>query len=58
MYLSQKFAFEVLNKDRLHLGTKPENARAKHVYHATGFTLVDPKNTASFHMLKEDYLKR
>jgi len=34
MYLSQKFAFEVLGSDRLYLGTKVENVRAQHVYHS------------------------
>jgi RimJ/RimL family protein N-acetyltransferase len=58
MYLSQKFAFEVLERNRLYLGTKPENLRAQHLYHATGFSLINPENIASFHMLKEDYIKR
>ena len=52
MYLSQKFAFEVLNRDRLYLGTKVNNARAIHLYHTTGFSLVDPNNTAYFHISK------
>ena len=56
MYLSQKFAFEVLGRDRLYLGTKVENVRAQHVYHATGFTLIDPENIARFHIFKESYL--
>jgi len=55
MYLSQKFAFEVLGRARLYLGTKPENVRARHVYHATGFSLVNPDNVASFHIMKEAY---
>jgi len=55
MYLSQKFAFEVLGRDRLYLGTKAENTRAQHVYHSTGFSLVNPENIARFHILKEDY---
>ncbi|MCL2387607.1 MAG: GNAT family N-acetyltransferase [Defluviitaleaceae bacterium] len=55
MYLSQKFAFEILNRNRLHLGTKVENLRAQHLYHATGFKLVNPEHIAYFHMLKEDY---
>ena len=55
MYLSQKFSFEVLGRDRLYLGTKVENIRAQHVYHATGFTLVDPENIAAFHIFKESY---
>jgi RimJ/RimL family protein N-acetyltransferase len=54
MYLSQKFAFEVLNRDRLYLGTKVNNARAIHLYHTTGFSLVDPNNTAYFHILRND----
>ena len=53
MYLSQKFAFEVLGRNRLYLGTKVENVRAQHVYHTTGFTLVNPENIASFHIVKE-----
>ena len=56
MYLSQKFAFEVLGRNRLYLGTKVENVRAQHVYHSTGFTLVEPENIAYFHIFKEDYL--
>jgi len=56
MYLSQKFAFEFLNRDRLHLATKVENVRAQHVYHSTGFTLTNPDNIASFHIFKDDYL--
>ena len=52
MYLSQKFAFEVLGRKRLYLGTKIENVRAQHVYHSTGFTLVDPENIAYFHIFK------
>jgi len=55
MYLSQKFAFEVLGRDRLYLGTKIENVRAQHVYHSTGFTLVNPKNVAYFHISKKCY---
>jgi RimJ/RimL family protein N-acetyltransferase len=51
MYLSQRFAFEVLNRDRLYLGTKVNNARAIHLYHTTGFRLVDPNNTAYFHIV-------
>ena len=58
MYLSQKFAFEILGRDRLHLGTKVENVRAQHVYHSTGFNLVNPENIAYFHILKEDYFSR
>lgn len=57
MYLSQKFAFEVLGRNRLYLGTKTENVRAQHVYHSTGFTLVNPENIAYFHIFKEDYCK-
>ncbi|MCL1859128.1 MAG: GNAT family N-acetyltransferase [Oscillospiraceae bacterium] len=57
MYLSQKFAFEVLNKEKLYLGTKDENLRAQHVYHSTGFTLVNPEHISSFHILKKDYFK-
>ena len=56
MYLSQKFAFEVLGRSRLYLVTKVENVRAQHVYHATGFTLVNPDNIASFHIFKDDYI--
>ena len=52
MYLSQRFAFEVLNRDRLYLGTKVNNARAIHLYNTTGFSLVDPNNTAYFHISK------
>ncbi|MCL1882652.1 MAG: GNAT family N-acetyltransferase [Defluviitaleaceae bacterium] len=55
MYLSQRFAFEVLNRNRLYLGTKVNNARAIHLYHATGFNLVDPNNTARFHLFKKDW---
>jgi len=54
MHLSQKFAFEVLNRDRLYLGTKVNNARAIHLYHTTGFSLVDPNNIAYFHILRND----
>jgi len=57
MYLSQKFAFEVLGKNRLYLDTKADNLRAQHVYHSTGFTLVNPENIAYFHIFKEDYSK-
>ena len=57
MYLSQKFAFEVLGRDRLYLGTKTANVRAQHVYHATGFTLVNPENIARFHISRDDYKK-
>ena len=57
MYLSQKFAFEVLGRNRLFLGTKVENLRAQHVYHSTGFTLINPDNIALFHIFKEDYFK-
>jgi len=56
MYLSQKFAFEVLGRNRLYLGTKVENVRAQHVYHSTGFTLVEPENIAYFHIFKENYI--
>jgi len=55
MYLSQKFAFEILGRDRLYLGTKIENVRAQHVYHSTGFTLVNPEYVACFHIHKDDY---
>ena len=55
MYLSQKFAFEVLGRDMLYLGTKKTNVRAQHVYHSTGFTLIDPENIARFHIFKENY---
>jgi len=55
MYLSQKFAFEVLGRDRLYLGTKVENVRAQHIYHSTGFKLVEPENVAFFHIMREDY---
>ena len=55
MYLSQKFAFEVLNRNRLYLGTKVANVRAQRLYHVTGFTLIDPANIAYFHIMKEDY---
>ena len=58
MYLCQKFAFEVLGKDRLYLGTKVDNLRAQHVYHSTGFRLIDPKHIDSFHIFKEDYFKQ
>jgi RimJ/RimL family protein N-acetyltransferase len=53
MYLSQRFAFEVLGRDRLYLGTKDNNIRAQHVYHSTGFTLSDPESIARFHIFKE-----
>ena len=53
MYLSQKFAFEFLGRGRLYLGTKVENLRAIHLYHATGFSLVNPDYPASFYILKE-----
>ena len=55
MYLSQKFAFEILGRSRLYLGTKVENVRAQHVYHSTGFTLVNSENIADFHIFKDDY---
>jgi len=55
MYLSQKFAFEVINRDRLYLGTKVNNERAIHLYHTTGFRLADPNNTAYFHIHKKDW---
>ena len=55
MYLSQKFAFEVLGRNRLYLDTREDNFRAQHVYHSTGFTLVEPENIAYFHIFKEDY---
>jgi len=58
MYLSQKFAFKVLGRNRLYLGTKVENVRAQHVYHSTGFTLVNPENIAYFHIFKEDYNRK
>ena len=58
MYLSQKFAFEILGRNRLYLGTKDANVRAQHVYHGTGFTLVNPENIASFQIFKEDYIKQ
>jgi hypothetical protein len=53
MYLSQKFAFDFLGRDRLYLGTKEHNVRAQHVYYSTGFTLSDPENIARFHIFKE-----
>ena len=56
MHLSQKFAFEVLGRNRLYLGTKVENVRAQHVYHSTGFTIVEPENIAYFHIFKENYI--
>ena len=56
MYLSQKFAFEVLGRSRLYLFTKDANVRAQHVYHTTGFTLINPDNIASFHIFKDEYL--
>ena len=55
MYLSQKFAFEILGRDRLYLSTKAENTRAQHVYHATGFSLVNPENVGCFHIFREEY---
>ena len=55
MYLSQKFAFEILDRNRLYLSTKVENVRAQHVYHTTGFNLINPDNIASFHIFKDDY---
>ena len=58
MYLSQKFAFEVLKRDRLYLGTRDENVRAQHVYHSTGFTLIDPQRIARFQIFKEDYFAK
>lgn len=57
MYLAQKFAFEILGRDRLHLGTKTENVRAQHIYHTTGFTLIDPTKITGFHIFKRDYFK-
>ena len=57
MYLSQKFAFEIIGRNRLYLGTKVDNLRAQHVYHSTGFTLVNPENIAYFHIFKEEYFK-
>jgi RimJ/RimL family protein N-acetyltransferase len=57
MYISQKFAFEVLKRNRLYLGTKANNARAIHLYHSTGFSLVDPNNAAQFHIFREDWNK-
>ena len=57
MYLAQKFAFEVLDRDRLYLGTKVDNLRAQHVYRSTGFTLVDPENIVGFQIFKDDYFK-
>jgi len=55
MYLSQKLAFEVFNKNRLHLGTKKANVRAQHVYKSTGFTLSNPEKITKFHIFKESY---
>jgi RimJ/RimL family protein N-acetyltransferase len=56
MYLAQKFAFEVLGREKLYLGTKLENARARHVYRAAGFTFTAHEHYAAFHIFKEDYL--
>jgi len=56
MYLSQKFAFEFLGRNRLYLGTKQTNVRAQHVYHSTGFTLINPENIARFHIFKQDWV--
>jgi len=53
MYLSQKFAFEILGRNRLYLGTKAENVRAQHVYHSTGFSLIEPENIARFHIFRD-----
>jgi len=57
MYLSQQFAFDVLGRDRLYLGTKVDNARAIHLYHATGFSLVNPDDSASFYITKKEWKK-
>jgi len=53
MYLSQRFAFEVLGRNRLYLGTKIDNLRAQHVYRSTGFTLINPDDITNFHIYKE-----
>lgn len=58
MYLSQRFAFDVLGRDRLYLGTKEDNVRAQHVYNCTGFTLTNPEDLTFFHILKSDYINR
>jgi RimJ/RimL family protein N-acetyltransferase len=53
MYLSQKFAFDVLGRNKLYLGTKDHNVRAQHVYHSTGFVLSDPESISRFHIMKQ-----
>ncbi|MDR0273421.1 MAG: GNAT family N-acetyltransferase [Clostridiales bacterium] len=52
MYLSQKFAFEILGRNKLYLGTKDENIRAQNLYHSTGFVLSSPESIALFHICK------
>jgi len=57
MYLSQKFAFDVLGRNKLYLGTKDHNVRAQHVYHSTGFVLSDPESISRFHIMKQQEQK-
>jgi len=58
MLLSQKMAFEILDKNRLFLGTRVGNTPALTLYPLVGFTLVNPDVPTNFQMFKEEYFSR